>query len=77
MKTGVEPRQLLALAQAPHRDAHRKTPFAQFWFEKLSIPLARKKDDRITPSRHGPSPASTRSAQARRSSTSIIFKVFS
>ena len=40
MKTGVEPRHLLALAQAAHRDAHRKTPFAQCRFEKLSIPLA-------------------------------------
>ena len=45
--TGVEPRQLLALPQAAHRDAHHKTPLAQFRFEKLSIPLARKKDDRI------------------------------
>ena len=47
MKTGVEPRQLLAVPQAAHRDAHRKTPLAQFRFEKLSIPLARKKDDRL------------------------------
>ena len=28
-------------------DAHRKTPLVQFRFEKLSIPLGRKKDDRI------------------------------
>ena len=47
MKTGVEPRQLLAVPQAAHRDAHRKTPLAQFRFEKLSIRSARKKDDRI------------------------------
>ena len=47
MKTGVEPRQLLALAQTAHRDAHYKSPFEQCRFEILSIPLAGKKDDRI------------------------------
>ena len=47
MKTGVEPCQLLALAQATHRHAHRKTSFVKFRFEKLSTPLARKKDDLV------------------------------
>ena len=33
MKASLGPRLLLALAQASHRDAHRKTPFAQFRFD--------------------------------------------